>query len=474
MRYSTFYCFDRDCRIVFHVPRYRCSLPFVFSSLEAKQHILKITAAGSSGTLFFTVSTMERLFSPCTRLERRNGFLRRFRRHPERRNGFLRRFRRHPELQELNLDVSTEELLSAERAFTYADLYATLGNINTVVWLTPHAAVARQVGSAVNAWEQLDESYHFSFTADGKEINAFAFSPEHLLEICDVVLRLLAVSVIQSVRLFDYNALEYTFINAPTLAFLMEQCQSRNILTLVNLEIDENHCRVLGAYSRPDFEIVLESCTLTNAGASALVEVLGQNQGPTKLALCEIDSFVLADGLRGNSRLKSWRPRLSGDLEVRDREFLAIAGVLRENKGLVDLDLSSRIRVSDETCDAVFDSLKTHPTLEVLDLRASYADTTAAPEVFKSRMQALVDMMKVNMSIRSIHVNSQYSRHELYRESVIPYLETNRLRPRVRAIQKTRPITYRAKVLGLALLAVRTDPNRFWMLLSENAEVVFA
>jgi hypothetical protein len=119
------------------------------------------------GTLFFTVSTMERLFSPCTRLERRNGF--------------LRRFRRHPELQELNLDVSTEELLSAERAFTYADLYATLGNINTVVWLTPHAAVARQVGSAVNAWEQLDESYHFSFTADGKEINAFAFSPEHLL-----------------------------------------------------------------------------------------------------------------------------------------------------------------------------------------------------------------------------------------------------------------------------------------------------
>jgi hypothetical protein len=29
-------------------------------------------------------------------------------------------------LQELDLDVSTEELLSAERAFTYADLYAML------------------------------------------------------------------------------------------------------------------------------------------------------------------------------------------------------------------------------------------------------------------------------------------------------------------------------------------------------------
>jgi hypothetical protein len=28
-------------------------------------------------------------------------------------------------------------------------------------------------------------------------------------------------------------------------------------------------------------------------------------------------------------------------------------------------------------------------------------------------------------------------------------------------------------VLGRALLAVRTDPNRFWMLLSENSEVAF-
>jgi hypothetical protein len=50
---------------------------------------------------------------------------------------------------------------------------------------------------------------------------------------------------------------------------------------------------------------------------------------------------------------------------------------------------------------------------------------------------------------------------------------TNRLRPRLLAIQKTRPITYRAKVLGRALLAVRTDPNRFWMLLSGNPEVAF-
>ena len=46
-------------------------------------------------------------------------------------------------LRELNLDVSTDEFLSAERAFTYADFYAMVANKNAVVWLTPHAAVVR-------------------------------------------------------------------------------------------------------------------------------------------------------------------------------------------------------------------------------------------------------------------------------------------------------------------------------------------
>ena len=65
------------------------------------------------------------------------------------------------------------------------------------------------------------------------------------------------------------------------------------------------------------------------------------------------------------------------------------------------------------------------------------------------------------------------SNHELFRGSVIPYFETNRFRPRLLAIQQTRPIPYRVKVLGRALLSARTDANTFWMLLSGNAEVAF-
>jgi hypothetical protein len=68
---------------------------------------------------------MEHLFSPCTPLfdlvESR---------------GLLEEFRDEHNfevLQELNLDVSAEELLSTERAFAYTDLYAMLGNENCVV-----------------------------------------------------------------------------------------------------------------------------------------------------------------------------------------------------------------------------------------------------------------------------------------------------------------------------------------------------
>jgi hypothetical protein len=79
---------------------------------------------------------MERLFSPCTRcidvLESQ---------------GILERNRGYYEfLEERNLDVSIEELLSVESAFTYADVYAMLENEDTRVWLTPHALSCAQVG----------------------------------------------------------------------------------------------------------------------------------------------------------------------------------------------------------------------------------------------------------------------------------------------------------------------------------------
>jgi hypothetical protein len=108
-----------------------------------------------------------------------------------------------------------------------------------------------------------------------------------------------------------------------------------------------------------------------------------------------------------------------------------------------------------------------------LNLSSELTRATRGPAVIKSRIQALLDMVKVNLSIQMIHVASHYSNHELFQGSVAPYLETNRLRPRLLASPKARPISYRAKVLGRALLSARTNANIFWMLLSGNAEVAF-
>jgi hypothetical protein len=431
---------------------------------------IRIYHSSNTRTFRTRSSTMDRLFSPCTRLhDLLHDMIDPYQ------NDFTEdqchiTINALNYMEELNLNVSTEEFLSAERAFTYADLYAMLGNEDTVAWLTPHTAVARDGNSdrLMDAW---DSAYRFCFSVDGKDVSALALSSEHLLEICDFVLRLLAVSVVHSVRLNNWSIPELC-INVPTLAYLMEQCQSLKVLSLEGLYLDEDHCRVLGTYSRPGLEIVLDSCTITSAGASALAEVLGRNQGPTKLDDCDIDCLVLADGLRRNSHLKSLRPRFSSNHEVEKRQILAIAGAVRENKGLVVFDLSSQFCVDDETWGAICDSLETHPTLEVLDLRVR-ANVMPAPALLKCRIQAILDMMKMNLSLHTIHLPDHYSEHELFRGSVVPYLETNRFRPRLLAIQRTRPIPYRAKVLGRALLSARTDANSFWMLLSGNAEVAF-
>jgi hypothetical protein len=265
----------------------------------------------------------------------------------------------------------------------------------------------------------------FSFNANDKEICAMASSPEHLLEICDVVLRLLAASVLLSVRLNNMGS-RHTAINAPTLAHLMEQCKILKVLKLERLVLDEDQIRVLGTYSRTGLEIKKKVCGFRNAGKSVLAEVLGRNQGPTSIDYCYFDCALLANGLRGNSRLKSLSRFIPSNIEVGNRLSLEIADALKENKGLVRLELCDEKFFSDEAWDAICDSLKTHPTLEVLAFRSTRLETVSMlplhPAAFKARIQALVDMLKVNMSIHTIHRDSRYSEDKTFSESVIPYL----------------------------------------------------
>jgi hypothetical protein len=191
---------------------------------------------------------MEHLFSPCTRLNdlyESGDYL-----------GGLEQRRIMADFEnvkELNLDVSPQELLSAERGFTYAHLYAMLESEDTVAWLTPHATIVRPDGRADQYTYILTEGYgQFDFNVDDNEIMVVARSRQHYLEICDVILRLLAASAVHSVFLHNWSDRHGDVrVNAPALAHLTEHCKSLKVLSLHHLRMDENHCRVLGAYSRP-------------------------------------------------------------------------------------------------------------------------------------------------------------------------------------------------------------------------------
>jgi hypothetical protein len=100
--------------------------------------------------------------------------------------------------------------------------------------------------------------------------------------------------------------------------------------------MDEGQIRALGALSRPGLEIKLLSCRIKGASAEALAEVLKRNQGPTEIRYCDFDNFVLADGLRGNSRLKKLETLcFTHTSEDRNREVLAILAFSEKTKALL-------------------------------------------------------------------------------------------------------------------------------------------
>jgi hypothetical protein len=79
-------------------------------------------------------------------------------------------------------------------------------------------------------------------------------------------------------------------------------------------------------------------------------------------------------------------------------------------------------------------------------------------------------MMHENTVLQTIKLHAPEQVDQIYTEEIRPYLEANLYRPRVHAIKKTKDRPFREKVLGRAVCSVRSNPNLFWMLLSENVD----
>jgi hypothetical protein len=160
-----------------------------------------------------------------------------------------------------------------------------------------------------------------------------------------------------------------------------------------------------------------------------------------------------------------------------DSDYVStVAQALAENEGLETLYLAGGVCVDDETWKTLFRSIRNHPQLEILGLvRTGGLASTLSAKSKTTRMQAIVDMLQSpNRVIRRITLSEDEQDGHTYQESILPHLQANIYRPRVRRIQQTRDRSRKEGLLGRALYAVRNRSDLVWMLLSENAEILAA
>jgi hypothetical protein len=179
--------------------------------------------------------------------------------------------------------------------------------------------------------------------------------------------------------------------------------------------------------------------------------------------------------LTGNSRVTKLEPSYQWR---NDADMAILFTALASNRGLVDLDLRS-CYISDDNWSILCQSLQAHPTLTSLNLRLTMPRSSTGIIIFLTddqkahRTGLLAETMQHNTVLLSINLPEDERDEQIYTESILPYQETNRYRPRVLAIKKA-DIQIRRPLLGRALQtkSVRNDSNILWMFLSGNADVV--
>jgi hypothetical protein len=289
---------------------------------------------------------------------------------------------------------------------------------------------------------------------------------------CDFALGLLATSDKRDVYISGIHRELSRPLSGETLSLFFQQ--SRSCLRKVNLShmaLTEDQCRALATMSRLEVELVMYNCSLANDAAGAFVECLQSDKGPVELSYCEIDSQILASALTGKSSLT--RLEL---LPTNDTEHGISFRALANNRGLLDLNLYNH-NISDENWTILCESLQAHPTLTSLDLQSTWPRSPTGGRITVTdddqktrRTRALAEMVQHNTVLLTIDLSEVGRDEQIYTAEIIPYLETNRYRPRVVAVKKTIARPFREKVLGRALYCVKSNPNLVWMFLSENVD----
>jgi hypothetical protein len=363
-----------------------------------------------------------------------------------------------------------------------------------IIWLTPDVFITVEESYAATGFV-IEYQYLFAvknvFTSwiDAKDFKIYSKSTAHATAIFDGIFRLLATSDAASLCLscHDGNSLVaspnnsdvsrlYLFpVPGPLLSRYLISQSATNLKTLrlEDMTLDTDHCIALESNDRIDLDIELSNCKITEDGTQAFVESQRRNKGPEKLLNCKMDAAVLAEAVRGNRSLKSLKP--CGELDhdqLSPEDFETLAQALRENEGLVTLDIAGQ-PILEESWRIILRAIQDHPSLQVLDLHLTPSSRRMSAAIKTERMLAIVEMLQVNTVILTIHMLLHECDKQVLQDSINPRLQLNLYRLRVRAIKEVAPGVHRSKLVGYALGKVSNNINLLWLILKENADTDF-
>jgi hypothetical protein len=406
------------------------------------------------------IETLESLFRPSTRFQLRGG----------------RRFNLPQDFTEVELlpNLSTENILA--KGITW-DVFQCFVH-NKFVWMAPGACIVSSSYRATGLYPVVVEVGANDHDSAGIRVRVKpGTSIRTSAATCNFLIRLLAISEQRAVNLQGFGR-ALSPIDGPALSHFFEHGRENlRAVTLRGMIFNEEHVRVLAAPSHQKVEVALRECRFSDGDSSqnALLQWLQSSRGPTELYRCVIDSDVVMEALRGNSRLRRLLLCLDKALTTGDAELSFIFRALAEDRGLTEFD-AFWYSISDENWTLLCQSLQKHPTLTSLGLACTGpkvpADKTElSMERKSSRTRALADMLQTNTILHTVRLFPGEYDERIYTESIEPRLETNMYRPRVLAVKKEaddRP--FRQKVLGRALNCVKSNPNLVWMFLSGNVD----
>jgi hypothetical protein len=376
---------------------------------------------------------------------------------------------------ELLPGLTIENVLAA--GITWEEFWRFLDDGN-VVWMTPDVYVH-------TCWSQTHNPRVFQLGANACTsplVSVYVRSDTAAVEAvatCNFLVRLLAASEQDDVCITgSYNAnvpSPCPPLSGQTLSlFFQESRVSLRKVTLFRMVLSVDQCLALATMSsRLDVEVTIQSCCLVDGAAGAFVECLQSDRGPVELHNCKIDSRIIASALTGNSRVTRIKP----SPVTNDADMAILFAALASNRGLLDLVLHDHA-ISDDNWTIMCESLKAHPTLTSLNLNSTSPSNPTGRSLLtgeqkQQRTRLLAEMVQHNTLLHTICLWEGQRDQQIYTEDILPYLETNRYRPRVHASRKA-DISLRRALLGRALQtkSVRNDSNLLWIFISGNADVL--